>query len=108
MTVVVPRLGGLGEPVVDPQPGTVGFDPVPGRDVDEFRTAPDLATAHFVRTRGGARGLPHRLATRTKGWDEVVGKLGYEHLRRHDLRHTGLTWLADAGVPISPPTADRG
>lgn len=33
-------------------------------------------------------------------WDEVVTKLGYEHLRRHDLRHTGLTWLADAGVKV--------
>ncbi|TDB81478.1 site-specific integrase [Micromonospora sp. KC721] len=33
-------------------------------------------------------------------WDEVVTKLGYEHLRRHDLRHTGLTWMADAGVPV--------
>ncbi|MFF4818874.1 tyrosine-type recombinase/integrase [Kitasatospora sp. NPDC001309] len=33
-------------------------------------------------------------------WDEVVVGLGYEYLRRHDLRHTGLTWLADAGVPI--------
>ncbi|MFD4542704.1 tyrosine-type recombinase/integrase [Streptomyces bauhiniae] len=33
-------------------------------------------------------------------WDEVVTRVGYEHLRRHDLRHTGLTWLADAGVPI--------
>ncbi|MBK3565220.1 site-specific integrase [Streptomyces sp. MBT62] len=33
-------------------------------------------------------------------WDEVVTHLGYEHLRRHDLRHTGLTWLADAGVPL--------
>lgn len=33
-------------------------------------------------------------------WDEVVGKLGYEHLRRHDLRHTGLTWMADAGVSL--------
>jgi integrase len=33
-------------------------------------------------------------------WDEVVTKLGYEHLRRHDLRHTGLTWMADAGIPI--------
>jgi integrase len=31
-------------------------------------------------------------------WDDVVTALGYEHLRRHDLRHTGLTWLADAGV----------
>ncbi|MEU6189015.1 site-specific integrase [Nocardia sp. NPDC047038] len=33
-------------------------------------------------------------------WDEVVIKLGYEHLRRHDLRHTGLTWMADAGVSL--------
>lgn len=33
-------------------------------------------------------------------WDEVVTSLGYEHLRRHDLRHTGLTWMADAGVSL--------
>jgi integrase len=33
-------------------------------------------------------------------WDEVVKALGHEHLVRHDLRHTGLTWMADAGVPV--------
>jgi integrase len=33
-------------------------------------------------------------------WDEVVNQLGHEHLRRHDLRHTGLSWMADAGVPV--------
>jgi integrase len=33
-------------------------------------------------------------------WDDVVAQLGYEHLRRHSVRHTGLTWMADAGVPI--------
>ncbi|MEV6560883.1 site-specific integrase [Nocardia sp. NPDC051756] len=33
-------------------------------------------------------------------WDEVVAAHGYEHLRRHDLRHTGLTWMADAGVSL--------
>jgi integrase len=33
-------------------------------------------------------------------WDEVVTQLGHEHLRRHDLRHTGLTWMADAGIPV--------
>ncbi|MFI5606853.1 tyrosine-type recombinase/integrase [Amycolatopsis sp. NPDC051903] len=33
-------------------------------------------------------------------WDDVVTSLGFEHLRRHDLRHTGLTWMADAGVPV--------
>jgi integrase len=33
-------------------------------------------------------------------WDEVVKALGYEYLCRHGLRHTGLTWMADAGVPV--------
>jgi site-specific recombinase XerD len=33
-------------------------------------------------------------------WDEVVASLGYEHLVRHDLRHSDLTWMADAGVPV--------
>ncbi|MGW5704171.1 tyrosine-type recombinase/integrase [Amycolatopsis japonica] len=33
-------------------------------------------------------------------WDQVVGALGFEHLRRHDLRHTGLAWRADVGVPV--------
>ena len=32
--------------------------------------------------------------------DEVVTSLGLGYLRRHDLRHTGLTWMADAGVPV--------
>ncbi|MFE1320921.1 tyrosine-type recombinase/integrase [Kitasatospora phosalacinea] len=32
-------------------------------------------------------------------WDIVIHALGYERLRRHDLRHTGLTWMADAGIP---------
>jgi integrase-like protein len=31
-------------------------------------------------------------------WDEVVTKLGYDYLRRHDLRHTGLTWMERRGV----------
>lgn len=35
-----------------------------GGDLDEFGTAPDLATAHFVRTRGGAGLLLHQLAGR--------------------------------------------
>lgn len=43
-------------------------------------------------------------------WDDVVTRLGYEHLRRHDLRHTGLTWMAAPGFPCtccgsSPGTA---
>jgi len=35
-----------------------------GGDLDEFGTTPDLATAHFIRTRAGAGSLLHRLADR--------------------------------------------
>lgn len=52
----------------------------------------------FVGPRGGR--ITTAVLRDATNWDDVVGKLGYEHLRRHDLRHTGLTWLADAGVPI--------
>lgn len=52
----------------------------------------------FTGPRGG------RISTATlrdaTSWDEVVTALGYEHLKRHGLRHTGLTWMADAGVPL--------
>ena len=37
---------------------------------------------------------------RATHWDELVEKLGLAGLRRHGLRHTGATWLADAGVPL--------
>lgn len=33
-------------------------------------------------------------------WDQVVVDLGLSNLTRHGLRHTGATWLADAGVPL--------
>ncbi|WP_119729936.1 enoyl-CoA hydratase/isomerase family protein [Thermomonospora amylolytica] len=37
-----------------------------GGDLDEFGTAPDLATAHFIRTRAGAGRLLHRLGPRVQ------------------------------------------
>ncbi|MGW4123478.1 site-specific integrase [Nocardia sp. NPDC004711] len=52
----------------------------------------------FVGPRGGR--IQVTVLRRATHWDEVVAKLGYEHLRRHSLRHTGLTWLADSGVPV--------
>jgi integrase len=44
-------------------------------------------------------GIPgtHRCAT---NWDQLVIHLGLPNLTRHGLRHTGATWLADAGVPL--------
>lgn len=50
----------------------------------------------FTGPRGGR--ITTAVLRDATGWDDVVTKLGYEHLRRHDLRHTGLTWMADAGV----------
>lgn len=34
------------------------------------------------------------------GWDQMVASLGFPELRRHDLRHAGATWFANAGIPI--------
>lgn len=52
----------------------------------------------FVGPRGGR--ITTAVLRDATDWDTVAGKLGYEHLRRHDLRHTGLTWMADAGVKV--------
>jgi integrase len=58
----------------------------------------DPAARLFAGPRGGRiTTAVLRDATR---WDEVVIAIGFEHLRRHDLRHTGLTWMADAGVLV--------
>jgi len=56
----------------------------------------------MARVFTGPRGGPVTTAVLRDAthWDEVVTTLGYGHLRRHDLRHTGLTWMADAGVPV--------
>lgn len=58
----------------------------------------DPMTRLFTGPRGGR--ITTAVLRDATHWDEVVIKLGYEHLRRHDLRHTGLTWMADAGVPL--------
>jgi len=58
----------------------------------------DPTTRIFTGPRGGR--ITTAVLRDATHWDEVVTQLGYEHLRRHDLRHTGLTWMADAGVPV--------
>lgn len=68
--------------------------------VDNRVTAagPDPTARLFTGPRGGR--ITTAVLRDATHWDEVVTALGYEHLRRHDLRHTGLTWMADAGVPV--------
>jgi hypothetical protein len=63
-----------------------------GGEVTDTKVAAYLAKYATKSTEPVLRDATH--------WDEVVTQLGYEHLRRHDLRHTGLTWMADAGVPV--------
>ncbi|MBF6298994.1 site-specific integrase [Nocardia amamiensis] len=76
----------------------VDSDPALHSASDEDRREAFMSERLFVGPRGG------RIATGVlrdaTHWDDVVAQLGYEHLRRHDLRHTGLTWFADAGVPL--------
>ncbi|MCC5675327.1 site-specific integrase [Kocuria rhizophila] len=33
-------------------------------------------------------------------WDDLVAKLGFDNLTRRGLRHTGATWMADAGIAL--------
>ncbi|WP_446038129.1 tyrosine-type recombinase/integrase [Streptomyces sp. SID1121] len=58
---------------------------------------PDPHARLFTGPRGGR--ISTAVLRDATHWDNVVTSLGHEHLRRHDLRHTGLTWFADAGVP---------
>lgn len=59
---------------------------------------PDPDARMFTGPRGGR--ITTAVLRDATHWDGVVSKLGFEHLRRHDLRHTGLTWFADAGVQV--------
>ncbi len=66
------------------------------RRLDVINADPDARL--FTGPRGGR--ISTAVLRDATHWDDVVTGLGYEHLRRHDLRHTGLTWMADAGVPV--------
>jgi integrase len=70
--------------------------PMVGRRLDAV--GDDPMARLFTGPRGGR--ITTAVLRDATHWDEVVVGLGYEHLRRHDLRHTGLTWMADAGVPL--------
>jgi integrase len=61
-------------------------------------TGGDPMARLFTGPRGGR--ITTAVLRNATDWDKVVRKLGYDYLRRHDLRHTGLTWMADAGVPV--------
>jgi len=96
-----------------PAPGGLTDKHTKGRRARQVPIIP-LLRPLVARHLRAARGDPYaRLFTGPRGgrittavlrdathWNDVVAQLGYEHLRRHDLRHTGLTWMADAGIPL--------
>ena len=57
----------------------------------------------FTGPRGG--GITTATLRDATSWDEVVTEPGNEHLKRHGLRHTGLTWMANATCAAYPARA---
>ncbi len=57
------------------------------------------ATAALIRGPKGGVITTASLRRATK-WSSLVTGLGLAGLRRHDVRHTGAHWMADAGVPL--------
>lgn len=51
-----------------------------------------------VGPKGGA--LTTATVRDATNWDQIVSDLGLPDLTRHGLRHTGATWMADAGIPL--------
>jgi enoyl-CoA hydratase/carnithine racemase len=74
-----------------------------GGDLDEFGTAPDLVTAHFVRTRAGAGRLIHDLGARieVRVHGPVIGA-GVE------LAAFAGTVVADPGTTFRLPETSMG
>jgi integrase len=52
----------------------------------------------LLRPRGGV--ISTATLRDATGWDQLVNDLGLSGLVRHGLRHTALTWMADAGVEL--------
>lgn len=52
----------------------------------------------LIGVRGGV--LTTANVSRATDWNNLVTKLGLPQLARHGLRHTGATWMADAGIPL--------
>ncbi|WP_420814394.1 tyrosine-type recombinase/integrase [Jiangella ureilytica] len=47
-----------------------------------------------------AASSPPRPSADATKWSELATRLGHPTLVRHGLRHTALTWMADAGVSL--------
>jgi integrase len=68
----------------------------------------DLDARLFTGSKGGR--ITTAALRGATSWDDMVTELGCEQRKRHSLRHTGLTWMADAGIPVHvlPKIAGHG
>lgn len=94
-----PGVGGLS--VKAPKGRRARFVPIvdPVAPVLRRLTAQRRRNAPLLRgPRGGV--ITTAALRNATGWEELVASLGLHGLRRHDLRHAGATWFANAGIPI--------
>ena len=75
-------------PVIEPMRPTLARLTVDGDPEERLVTGP----------RGGV--LTTATLRDATGWNQLVADLGLPGLVRHGLRHTALTWMADAGVEL--------
>jgi integrase len=66
--------------------------------LERLTTGKDPDDRLLTGPRGGA--LTTATVRDATTWDQTVANLGLPDLTRHGLRHTGATWMADAGVPL--------
>ncbi|MDN5631213.1 tyrosine-type recombinase/integrase [Glutamicibacter protophormiae] len=89
--------GGLNQPpptVRETGSGSQGLKPVLERLTHEREPDERLLTG----PRGGV--LTTACVRDATKWDQLVTELELPSLTGHGLRHTGATWLADAGIPL--------
>jgi len=75
-------------PIIDPLRSTL----------DRMRVGRDGLERLLPGPRGGV--ITTATLRDATGWDRLVREIGQPRLVRHGLRHTALTWMADAGVQL--------
>lgn len=66
--------------------------------LERLTTGKEPTDRVLIGVRGGV--ITTANVSRATKWDSLVTEMGLPQLSRHGLRHTGATWMADAGIPL--------